>query len=154
MAFTPRSFYLFNEITLAIRDGLQRVVGEFDLSVAQFTVLSQLKWQGPISATKLARARNVSPQTMNELLTGLETRGFVTRERDAADRRELLVSLAEEGRRRLAECDMAVDRLETEFFSGLSQKKHKILRDLLGELVIDHRSPDALPPLFKPNQKD
>ncbi len=140
MAQIPRTVYLINEVNLAVRARMERALREFELTVAQYTVMSQLV-QPPkdgrdgISSAKIARARRVSPQSINELIVGLELRGLVARLGDPDNRRELLVSLTRTGRDKLTACDAAIDKVERELFTDLDAETHKRLRDILGIVI-------------------
>lgn len=140
MAQIPRTVYLINEVNLAVRARMERALREFELTVAQYTVMSQLV-QPPkdgrdgVSSAKIARARRVSPQSINELIVGLELRGLVARLGDPDNRRELLVSLTRTGRDKLTACDAAIDKVERELFTDLDAETHKRLRDVLGIVI-------------------
>ena len=86
-------------------------------------------------SAKIARARRVSPQSINELIVGLELRGLVARLGDPDNRRELLVSLTRTGRDKLTACDAAIDKVERELFTDLDAETHKRLRDVLGIVI-------------------
>lgn len=140
MAQIPRTVYLINEVNLAVRARMERALREFELTVAQYTVMSQLV-QPPkdgrdgVSSAKIARARRVSPQSINELIVGLELRGLVARLGDPDNRRELLVSLTRTGRDKLTACDAVIDKVERELFTDLDAETHKRLRDVLGIVI-------------------
>jgi DNA-binding MarR family transcriptional regulator len=140
MAQIPRTVYLINEVNLAVRTRMERALKDYDLTVAQYSVMSLLTvppkdGRDGISSAKIARARRVSPQSINELIVGLETRGLVARLGDPDNRRELLVSLTRIGLDKLKVCDVAVDRIERELFSDLDAATHKQLRSVLNTLI-------------------
>jgi DNA-binding MarR family transcriptional regulator len=142
MARSPRPFYLIGQLNAAVRLRLERVLREFDLTVAQYTAMSRIKGREVLSSAKLARAHHVSPQTMNELIGNLEARGLVARREDPDNRRVLLVSLTEAGRELLAQCDRAVDGLESEFFASLDGSDLAALRKILDRLLTETRKAD------------
>jgi DNA-binding MarR family transcriptional regulator len=142
MARSPRTFYLIGQINAAVRLRLERTLREFDLTVAQYTALSRIKGREILSSAKLARAHHVSPQTMNELIGNLESRGLVARREDPENRRVLLVSLTEAGRELLAACDRRVDSLEADFFASLGNGDIGTLRKTLADLVATNRPSD------------
>lgn len=69
------------------------------LSAHQVGILSQLDASDPTMVTELAEHLGVTPSTMSLNLKRLEHAGYVTRERDAADRRVMNVLLTESGER-------------------------------------------------------
>jgi DNA-binding MarR family transcriptional regulator len=140
MAQIPRTVYLINEVNLAVRTRMERALKDHDLTVAQYSVMSLLTVPAKdgregISSAKIARARRVSPQSINELIVGLETRGLVARLGDPDNRRELLVSLTRIGLDKLKVCDLAVDKIERELYADLDAATHKQLRGALNTLI-------------------
>ncbi len=139
MARSPRTFYLLNQVSSAVRLRLERCLREFDLTVSQYTVMSRVKGREVLSSAKLARHHYVSPQTMNELIANLEARGLLSRMEDPENRRVLLVSLTQAGSDLIAACDRKVDGVESEFFANLDNADHGVLRKLLEVLIDDIR---------------
>jgi DNA-binding MarR family transcriptional regulator len=139
MARVPRTFYLLNQVSSAVRLKLERALREFDLTATQYTVMSRVRGREILSSARLARAHHVSPQTMNELIANLEGRGFLSRKEDPENRRVLLVSLTDAGRDLLAACDRKVDVLESDFFTSLNSADHGQFRKLLEVLIDDIR---------------
>jgi DNA-binding MarR family transcriptional regulator len=143
MARAPRTFYLLNQVSSAVRLKLERCLREFDLTATQYTVMSRVKGREILSSARLARAHHVSPQTMNELIANLEGRGFLSRKEDPENRRVLLVSLTDAGRDLLAACDRKVDVLENEFFASFNTADHGLFRKFLEVLIEDIRRAGA-----------
>ncbi|MFF4779228.1 MarR family winged helix-turn-helix transcriptional regulator [Microtetraspora fusca] len=83
---------------------LKRRLGELavsgDLSPGQASVLARLAKHGPASASELAAAERVRPQSMATIVAALERAGMVERNPDPDDGRRLLVTLTELGRER------------------------------------------------------
>ncbi|KOV74774.1 MarR family transcriptional regulator [Streptomyces sp. AS58] len=73
---------------------------ERELSPSQASVLRRLAKNGPASASDLAAAEGVRPQSMAKTVLALEEAGHVTRSQDPHDGRRQLVSLTERGRER------------------------------------------------------
>jgi len=71
------------------------------LSPSKLIVLGNLYRGGPITATDLAARERIRPQSLTRLLASLEERGFVSRQPDGMDRRCLLISLTEDGKKAL-----------------------------------------------------
>jgi DNA-binding MarR family transcriptional regulator len=75
------------------------VVGE--LTFPETAALGRLDRGGPAAAADLARAEQISPQSMGATLAELESRGLVKRQPDPHDGRRILLSISATGRREL-----------------------------------------------------
>jgi DNA-binding MarR family transcriptional regulator len=89
------------------------------LSPRQFQVLGLLHDHGAMSQSGLGQTMSVAPSVLVTLLNPLEDDGFVSRDRDVADRRRHVVTLTANGRRRLDEAARAQRAAEDELFAGL-----------------------------------
>ncbi len=67
------------------------------LTGPQLAALQEINRQGPISAGNVARAIHLSQGTVTGILTRLEARGLVTRERSETDRRATVISITSSG---------------------------------------------------------
>ncbi len=103
------------------------------LSPRQFQVLGLLHDHGAMSQSELGRTMSVAPSILVTLLNPLEEDGFVSRERDAADRRRHVVTLTRDGRRRLDEAACAQRAAEDDLFAGLDGPQR---RQLAAALVV------------------
>jgi MarR family transcriptional regulator, organic hydroperoxide resistance regulator len=72
------------------------------LSPVQIRALFQLDREHETTAGCLAKTADVSPASMTAMLDQLEADGMVTRRRSETDRRQVMVSLTEAGREKLA----------------------------------------------------
>lgn len=114
-----RTFYLIRQVGNQIRVLIDRGLAQFDITPAQYTLLNVLAARESMTSAMLARALQVSPQTMNTLISALQKQGFIARSKDAKNKRILLIALTDQGRETTAACNRIVDRLEDEFFGHL-----------------------------------
>lgn len=77
----------------------------------------------PRTLTEIATAHGVTPATATTLVTTLENRGWVHRERDDADRRRVDVRLTESGYTVLAEAQAVAERAIAELLEQLDEAR-------------------------------
>jgi len=87
-----------------LRRQLKDVATGTDLTPSQTAVLTRLWKEGASSASALAAAERVRPQSMATILAGLDQHGLIRRAPDPDDGRRQVISLTTAGRRR-AESD-------------------------------------------------
>ncbi|MFR9803798.1 MarR family winged helix-turn-helix transcriptional regulator [Pseudonocardia sp. RS010] len=66
-----------------------------DLTKSQASVLGRLEREGPSTATALAKAEGLRPQSMGSIVTALETAGLITRSPDPGDGRKTILRLSD-----------------------------------------------------------
>lgn len=98
-----------NEVTQQAANRLRAVIrtfnrraqadtGEGSPTRSQQAVLAWLEDRGPLSASELAALERIRPQSMSQTVDALAGRGWITRGAHPKDRRQVLLSLTEEGR--------------------------------------------------------
>ena len=80
---------------------LKELADTDDLTPSQSSVLSRLDKDGPASASELAVAERVRPQSMAAILAALRQADLIERHPDPEDGRRQVVSLTTAGRHRL-----------------------------------------------------
>ena len=89
-------------IGLCIRQLRQMPAGG-DLSLPEASVLKRLDRSGPSSVTELAKAEQISVQSMGTTMGALEARGFVQRHPHPTDGRRSVLSITKSGTRVLSD---------------------------------------------------
>ncbi|WP_371477989.1 MarR family winged helix-turn-helix transcriptional regulator [Kitasatospora sp. NBC_00315] len=84
-----------------LRRRLRELAGAEGLTPSQVSVLSRLDKEGASSASGLAVAERVRPQSMAATLAALDQQGLIRRRPDPEDGRRQLVTLSEAGRERV-----------------------------------------------------
>ncbi|MEV4808064.1 MarR family transcriptional regulator [Nonomuraea sp. NPDC049421] len=80
-----------------LRRRLESLPSGGGLSPAQASVLTRLSKHGPASASELAAAERVRPQSMAKIVVSLEQAGLVERNPDPEDGRRQVITLTEQG---------------------------------------------------------
>jgi len=85
-------------ITRAIDLHSRGLMQQFGLTAPQLASLQAIERLQPITGGALAKSIHLSQATLTGILTRLEGRGLVSRERSDSDRRTVVVELTDEGR--------------------------------------------------------
>ncbi|HEY4775229.1 MAG TPA: MarR family transcriptional regulator [Xanthobacteraceae bacterium] len=119
-ATTARTIYLIKRAQFASYLRLEECLQPFELTAAQYMVMSVLGHRDQLSSAQLSRRFSVKPQSMFKLITTLTRKGLISRKELDNDRRTLEVSLTPAGRRLLDACEQAVDALEADLLKNFS----------------------------------
>lgn len=125
----------------------KKLEGAFGLTVPQLVCLHTVIDKGPLTAAGISREVHLSPSTLVWILDRLEEKGWIVRERDAADRRQVLVSATEAGRELAVRTPSPLqDRLATAL-RGLPEAEQETIARSLERVVelMEARDLDASP---------
>jgi DNA-binding MarR family transcriptional regulator len=92
-----------HELRIVLGQLVRRLRTEYSFPVAQASVLSRLDREGAQTASGLAAAERVRPQSMAQTLAELESTRLIERRTDPEDRRRIQIELTEQGRERVLE---------------------------------------------------
>lgn len=99
--WSPAEVALAAELRIVLGQLMRRMreqVRGTDLTKSQAAVLSRLESHGATTATDLARAEGVRPQSMAKIIQALEAAGLVNGSADPNDGRKTLLELTEAAR--------------------------------------------------------
>lgn len=96
----------------------RRLTDAFGMTGPQLATLKEVARLEPTSPSTIARAVHLSQGTVTGILTRLETRDLITRQRSDTDRRSVVVSVSPKGRRLL---DIAPSLLQDRFRQELER---------------------------------
>jgi DNA-binding MarR family transcriptional regulator len=118
-----------------LRRRLRSLGVDDDLTPSQTAVLTRLWKEGASSASALAGAEGVRPQSMATIVAALEQLGLIERAPDPEDGRRQVVSLTNQGRRR-AESDRQVreEWLARAIQERYSERERRVILDALSLL--------------------
>ena len=118
-----------------LRRRLRSLAIDDELTPSQTAVLTRLWKEGASSASALAGAEGVRPQSMATIVTALEQRGLIERTPDPEDGRRQIVSLTKDGKRR-AESDREVreEWLTSAMQERYSERERRLILDALSLL--------------------
>jgi DNA-binding MarR family transcriptional regulator len=100
---SPQVVAAAHELRIVLGQLVRRLRAEYSFPVAQASVLSRLDREGAQTASGLAAAERVRPQSMAQTLIELESAGLIERRPDSEDRRRMWIDLTDHGRERVLE---------------------------------------------------
>lgn len=111
--------YMVGRVNQGIRREMRTRLSQWSLSVQEYTTLSVLDARPGLSNAQLARRALVTPQSMIEILAGLQARDLVRRDVDPVHGRILRAELTAAGRDILAAADPLIDSIQAEVFASV-----------------------------------
>ncbi|MDH2435841.1 MarR family transcriptional regulator [Pokkaliibacter sp. MBI-7] len=127
--------YLIGRLDRALNRHIRQAIAPLGLTIGQYTALSVFSTRGQLSNAQLAERTMVSPQAANELIKGMEARGWIERQPDPNHGRIIQISLTAEGHALLTQCDDAIAELEAQMLEELSEDEQGTLQKQLRNLV-------------------
>jgi DNA-binding MarR family transcriptional regulator len=118
----------------AYRLALDRALGSVGLTTPQFVALSRLAATPGLSNAELARQTSVTPQTMNVILSRLESSGLVLRRPHPGHGLILLAELTPAGRKIVDQGFRRAEAIEAYALEALGADERTLLLDLLGRV--------------------
>ncbi|KWI42149.1 MarR family winged helix-turn-helix transcriptional regulator [Burkholderia stagnalis] len=115
-----RLTYVIGSLDRLLRRHMTDALAPLGITLAQYTALSVLEARGASSNAQLAERSFITPQSANEVMSVMASRGFVTREADPSHGRVILLTLTGEGAAMLRECEAVLRPLESRMLGDLS----------------------------------
>lgn len=94
---------------------------------------------GEMNQSGLAALLEIRPQSLSELLTKMEADGLILRRQSEDDKRQIIVSLTEEGSRRVGEFREAQRQRSEKLLSSLSENEKEELARILQKIIEANR---------------
>jgi len=117
---------------------MQRVAGDALHAVGahkdHFVVLAALAEFGPASQAALSGRTRIYKSDLVSVLNDLADGGWVRRAPDPADTRRNIITITDDGRRRLAELDLVLDGVNEHIMAPLGRDERAQLFTLLGRI--------------------
>ena len=138
----PVEYQLDQQIGYLLRLANQRHLEIFsaampNLTPTQFSMLARLCEVGELSQNELGRRIGIDAATTNGVIDRLTRKGFTQSSADAADKRRLLISLTEAGRRKAAAAMPIAKKITQTTLGNLSSSESQELCRLLQKLQQD-----------------
>jgi DNA-binding MarR family transcriptional regulator len=123
----------------------RRVVGEVladeGLHRSQFALMASLEQFGSLSQSALSERSGLDRSDVVRWIDDLAGQGLVERSQDPTDRRRNVISLTDQGRRRLTDLDLKLNRAQQELLTALTPDERAQLVQLLGRVLTAPHTP-------------
>jgi DNA-binding MarR family transcriptional regulator len=130
--------YLLHRVAQTLRNEVTTTVLEpLELGFPQYICMRILSKSPGRSNAELARDLGVSPQAMNMVLRGLQSRGLVSRPASVASGRALPAQLTREGVALLKRTDAGVRTAELRVLGQVSERERAELKRILAAVGTD-----------------
>ena len=128
-----------SRITNTVHGNTSRMLVKYDLTLGQFGVLEALYHKGDMTVGQVQRKILSSTGTMPVIVKNLEKRGLITRTISPEDRRQVILSLTDEGRSPIEKVFPENKEMVLEYFSVLSKEDQEHLFKLLQKTIHETR---------------
>jgi DNA-binding MarR family transcriptional regulator len=124
-----RLSYRVKRLERALRASMEAALKGAGISAPQYATMVALEAHPGSTNATLSRICFVTPQTMNDLVQGLEAGSMVVRLEPDVDRREIALQLTDEGRRRLKAGHKQILDVEAAALQPLSEAQRRSFLD-------------------------
>ena len=122
---------LFWSVARRLRHSSREALAPWDIAPSHSRALSVLMQHQALRLSELSDHLHIAPRSTTDVVDGLQERGLIRRSPDPHDRRAMLVSLTDEGRRAGSAIRAARDVDAERFFAALSDTdRHELARIL------------------------
>ncbi|OGH00032.1 MAG: hypothetical protein A2600_13875 [Candidatus Lambdaproteobacteria bacterium RIFOXYD1_FULL_56_27] len=133
--------FLLWKITSLWQAKLALVLSEFKLTQTQYAILASLLWfeqhEEPTTQTHLGEHAKIEKMTLSKAVRNLEELGLVSRVKAPSDSRAFHVCFTKEGRKVIFGAILAVEQVDDEFFSVLTENQLESYKALTKAIIQD-----------------
>src|SRR5947199_10812078 len=119
------------ELSIQLAQLNRQVGGKVDLRDGDLECLDMVSRYGPLSPSALARRAGLHPATMTGVLDRLERGGWIVRDRDASDRRAVVVQVLPDRYADLLRLYSRMSRSMNKLLAGYSDSELATIADFL-----------------------
>lgn len=128
--FDKANFEITKKVSQKIKEGI-----DSGLNHAHIYLLMYLKNENKCIVTDIARHLNITLSAVTNLTDKLYNLGLISRERSEADRRVVVISLKEEGKKVLERMCENRNNIFSEYFACLTEKEMEMLLQITRKVL-------------------
>jgi len=123
------------KIIRAIEMNSKKLIKRVGLTGPQLVILQEISRSGRITVGDIAQAVSLSQATVTGILERMEKRGLLVRQRSDRDKRRIMVSITEIGKKILDDAPPLMQEAFVEQFSSLQEWEQTMILSALQRLV-------------------
>ncbi len=124
-------FLLLKNIDRRMTNSFEKRTG---VSLTRYELLFNLYNNGRMTQTELQQSLFIDQAAITRHLKILEEKGYVTRQRNVQNNREVIVDISDEGKKLINNCDLDKNQLITELYTGFSIEEMRLLEQFIHRL--------------------
>ena len=133
----PTVSYSVGKLDKLVNQQLSEILSELEVSLPQFTMLSNLHIDGEMANAKLASRSFISPQASNQIVKTMEEKGWINKCDDPNHGRILLIGLTLEGQEIYEKCKVKSMEFENKMLEGLPTENVLMLKATIQRLIVN-----------------
>lgn len=136
--------FLFKQINMQIKKGIDKNLMEYDLTTSQSRVLFFIHFRGEdkTSMKDIEEHMKVTHPTVIGIVKRLEEKGFVTTASDPEDRRVKLVAITQKTTKMIKKLEQGKRKMDEKLLKGFTEQETKELRRMLSLIEDNLREAD------------
>lgn len=136
--------FLFKQINMQIKKGIDKALIEYDLTTSQSRVLFFIYFRekDKTSMKDIEEHLKVTHPTVIGIVKRLEEKGFVTTASDPEDRRVKLVTITQKTTKMIKKLDQGRKKMDEKLLKGFTEQETKELRRMLSMIEDNLREAD------------
>ncbi|MFC4651757.1 MarR family winged helix-turn-helix transcriptional regulator [Lactococcus nasutitermitis] len=134
---------LFYQLKIVNQETTSRFEKEVGFSLTRYELLMSLKENGKCLQNQLQENLKIDFAAISRHLKLLEEKGYVMRERNSQNNREVFVSLSKKAVQEITHCEREFQEADTALNIGLSDEETEQLSNLLSKLLIKKEDIDG-----------
>lgn len=136
--------FLFKQINMQIKKGIDKDLIEYDLTTSQSRVLFfvHFREKDKTSMKDIEEHLKVTHPTVIGIVKRLEEKGFVTTASDPEDRRVKLVTITQKTTKMIKKLDQGRRKMDEKLLKGFTEQEAKELRRMLSVIEDNLREAD------------
>lgn len=127
--------YLVRQANVAVRQAMERVLGDLGVTSPQFAVLTMIVAYPGVSGADLARLTFLTPQTINVIVRNLEKAGAIEKSAHAVHGRILRLTATAKGQALLRRCRARVAEIEERLGDLVGRDEERVVRRWLSAVA-------------------